>query len=631
MLQTMRELAKSWIFKSLMGLLVVSFGIWGIGDMFRGNPATRTVAQVGKLKVPVQLLEVRFQAELPKAREAFGPDLTAEQARQVGVLDRTLRVIMEEYSFDQESARLGLNVSHDYILRRLAQEPSLKDEKGNFNEELWRRIVGKSGLSEQMFFDLERKSAARQIIFSALTSNIKPSKLMIDNLYQARGDKRVLEVLTLRNDSLKSALPQATDDVLETYYKEHESNFVAPEYRAITVARLSGEAIKKDVLVSDEELQETYTARKQELNKLETRDLVQVILGNEEKASEIAKSAQAAKDLTAAAKSKNMTPVTMTGISERTVAPELYTSVFALTEGQVSQPIKTALGWHVIQVKKIHAGGTPTFDEIKGELRTAIQEERAGDVIAKTVNQLDDALASGKPIEEVAETLKLHLTRFAALDQSGRGMDEKEIKDLPAKDLVLQAAFSLGANESSQVLDDGQGNYYVARVDQITPSQTRPFADVKNQVLTAWMSDKLAEKASEEAETIAKALREGKKATSFASRPGIEVKLSKPISRLGEVDPSLPEMAVAQALQMNKGDVATATAPGKQLVISLVDIVPVDPQKPESSRLKVVDDLSEKLPHNLVDEYSTQLHEHFPVSINEDLFASLKNRSTQSN
>jgi len=627
MLQSMRNLSKSWIFKSLMLLLVVSFGIWGIGDMFRGNPAQSTVAQVGSIKIPVQSLESRFQIEIPQARQIFGADLSVAQARQIGVLDRTLRMMMEEYAFDLEAGRLGINVSNETILKKLANEPHFRDKDGKFNPQLWHQALRRTGMSEQMFLDFDSRETARQMIIRTVVANTQLPKIMVDTIYQARGSKRVVEIVSLRNDSIKDIAP-ATDDQLQAYYSAHENEFVAPEYRGITIAHLATDTMEKDIAITDDETRSAYQTRATEMIVPETRDLIQIVIQDEAKAKAISDAAQKSKNLSDAAKAHGLTPITMNKIDDKAILPDLYSTVFAMEAGQVSPPVKSSLGWHVVQVKKINEGGQQTYDQVKETLRKTLQEERAGDVVAKTVNQIDDSLAAGQSLEDMADTLKLHLSRYPALDAKGQSADGKPVTDMPAKEITLPAAFALTtAGETGQVIDDGKGNYYVVRADQITPSQTRPFADAKKSVTSAWLEEQLYEKAKVAADEIAKALREGKTATSFASRPGIEVKLSKAISLLGDTDKEIPEAAIPEILAMKKGDVTTAAAKGKQYVLRLADVVSVDPTKPEGSRLKVVEDLKEKIPHNLIDQYAEHLRTLFPPSINKDLLNSLKNRS----
>lgn len=621
----MREMAKSWIFKSLMLLLVISFSIWGIGDMFRTNPATRVVASVGTKKIQVQELEHRFQMELQRVRSTFGPDLSAEQARKMGLLDHTLNVMIQEALFDQAASRLHINVPRELIVQALAQEPKFRTADGKFNIELLHHLLSKAGLNEETFFDSETKDEARKMIGDAIMSSGDAPQSMIDTLYQARGAKRVLEVVTLRNDSFKKSLPTPTDDELQAFYKAHEGDFVAPEYRGVTIALLTAADMTKDVTVSDEDVKKAYDERAAEMVVPESRDLVQIVLQDEDKAKSIAETAQTLHSLAQAAKGKGLTPITMNKIDQKSILPELESGVFALKEGDVSAPIKSSLGWHVIQLVKIHPESTLSFDQAKGDLRKSLQEDRAGDLIAKTINELDDSIAANQSLEDIADRLKLHLTRYAALDAYGRQPDGKDPREaIPAKSLTLPAAQSLTAGETGQVLDDGKGNYYVVRVDQVTPSQTRPFDEAKPQVLAAWTEDQLYTKAAAAAQDMAKDLREGKPATSFASLPGVSIRLSKPMSVLSEPDKDLPPEVVPQVYHMKKGDVTVAARQGQQYIVRLADIVSVDPKHPESSRLKIVDDLKNKLPDNRIEEYMAYLYSLFPKKVDESLLNSLK-------
>jgi peptidyl-prolyl cis-trans isomerase D len=631
MLQIIRELAKSWLFKSLLILLAISFGAWGIGDMFRGNPMQRTVASVGKIDIPVMLLEQRFQTEIPEARRVFGDDLTPEQARKVGVLDRALKIMIEEYTFDQDATRLGINIPPSSVMRKLAKEPRLLDKEGKFNTELWQHLLRQSGLTEAGFIDLERRNTARQIIISALASGMTPPKLVVDNLYLAQGDKRILEILTLRNDSLRNKIPEPKDADLEAYYQDNENDFIAPELRGITIAHLSGTSLVNTVKVTDEEVRKAYDTRGTEFSLPESRDLVQVVVQEETKANELHTKAAASKDLASAAKILGLSAIPMVKIDENNVLPELYTSVFALEEGQISEPVKSSLGWHVIQIKKINVGGVPSFEDAEKTIRETLMDEHAGDIISNTINQLDDSLAAGKPLEEIADSLKLHLSRYAAITQDGKGADGKKVEAVLAEEITLPAAFSASSGETSTVLENGKGDYYVVRVDSVTPSQPKPFADVKKDVLLHWSAQQMEAKAKESAEEIATALRSGTTATSFASSPGIEVRLSKPVSRLGDTDPSLPQQALSQVLSMKQGDVITASATGKQFILRLADIVPVNADKPESSRVKVLENLKESMPVDTIGQYMDYLATLFPVSIKQSVFSQIKNKDTVGN
>lgn len=629
MLQSMRNLSKTWVFKGLMSLLVISFGIWGVGDMFRTHPGQREVARVGSEKILVQELQLHFQLSLPEARRAFGPDLTIAQAKKMGLLDQTLDRMMEESSFNQEASRLGLKLSRNDTFRRIAALPQLQDAQGKFDPRVWQELVGRSGLAEQVFIEQEKQNMIRGALYRATVANAKPPKLFIDDMYRAQGAKRVLEMVALRNDGMKD-IPAPSQETLKTFYEEHEDDFAAPERRSMSVAMLNAADLGKDIVVTDDEVKNAYDTRNEDFTQVETRDLTQVIFQDEAKAKDFYESAKNAASFDSAAKAKGMTPIAMNKVDEKTVLPELYASVFSAHEGEVSAPVKTQMGWHVVKVKKIHAGGKPALADIKEDVRRMLQDERIGDAVARTVNQLDESLGAGKSLEDIADALKLRLVRFPALDASGKTAEGKAMRDLPeAKgltilDQVVQESFGMNASEAGQVQDDRRGNYFVVRTDSVAPAHVIPFADIEGKVRAAWLAQEQMHAAAAAVQDIAKAMREGAKATSFAARPGAEVRLSKPLSLLGQTDPDVSQQTLEQVFQMKKGDVITAQGKTKQYALRLADIVPVDPAKPESSRMKVEEELSDHLPLDLLNLYASHLHDKFPQRIKRSVLDSLK-------
>src|ERR1700761_4116273 len=133
MLQTMRHLAQSWVFKGLMLFLIISFSIWGIGDIFRGNPLQRTVAKTGKLAISVETLNHAFEQSLVRARQMMGPDFTAAQAKQMGLYDTSLTDLIQRAKMEQEIKKLGIDVSKHKFLDQLAALPQFRNKDGSFN------------------------------------------------------------------------------------------------------------------------------------------------------------------------------------------------------------------------------------------------------------------------------------------------------------------------------------------------------------------------------------------------------------------------------------------------------------------------------------------------------------------
>jgi peptidyl-prolyl cis-trans isomerase D len=622
MLQSMRELAHSWVVKSLMLLLIVSFGIWGIGDMFRGNPLQQTVAKAGAEKITVQELNHAFEQSLSHARQMFGPDITPQQARQMGLADNTLNGLIETSLFRQDLKRLGIEADDRTAFAEISQDPQFKDKDGKFDKALFQSTLAGARIGEREFLDQQKKDLASRQLISAFTSLPTAPQSVIDALYKARGQKRILDVVTLDNSAVKSA-SEPDDKTLLDFYQQHPQAFTVPELRGVTIAVMSTDAIAKDITISDDQVKKEYDSKGDQLAEPEKRDLLQVILQDEHQAKNLAEAAKASGNLVSAAKTTGHEVVPLNKATLANMPDELAQPAFALSEHGITDPIKTALGWHILQLRKITPAGLPHYEDMKESLRDTMKRDQAADAAAKYANQLDDELAAGHAIEDIADGMKLRLIKIPVLDASGKTPDGKPPAELPYKEDLLKAAFAQNSGETSPVMDDHAGSSYVIRTDKVTPSALKPFEEARPTILAAWEKQEQARLAEEEANAIAKDLRDGKAASSFAKRRGVEVRVSRPISLLGDSDPAFAKSELPQILKLGQGEVTILPEPGKQVIVRLAEIVPVDNKTNEDAAHKIIGELNGAAPRELAEQYMKYLRVLFPVTIHQDAFDSI--------
>jgi peptidyl-prolyl cis-trans isomerase D len=625
MLQSMRHLAQTWVFKTLMLILMVSFCLWGIGDVFKGNLVEHNVAKVGGHSISIEDLQHDFAEALARARQMFGPDMTAQEAKQMGLLDHTLDLMIDRSAIDQELQKLGINISGKVLLDRVAAQPQFRDKDGKFNAPLFRQLLAQSHLTEASFLEDGRQDMMRQQILDLFEVNNAPPATMVDALYQARGQKRIFDVIVLKNSVINS-IPAADDKVLHDFYQSHQKLFSAPEYRGVTIARLANDDVAKDIKVSDEQLHKEYDSRSTQLTHPERRNFIQVVLQDEGKAKLMAAAARSGNGLMGAAKEKGYDAIPINQSEEASLPPELGKVVFSLPAGQIADPVKTGLGWHVVQTVKVIPVGKPDFESVKDELRDTVRRDQAVEAETRLVNQMDDQLAAGHSLEDIADSLKLRLIKIPAVDMHGAMPDGKAPVELPNKDEALKTAFGQNAGETSPIIDDKKGNYFVVRTDDITPAAAKPFDKVQSEVAAAWKASEQDKAAHSIAEKIADELRLGKAADSFANL-GATNRLSKPISLLGDNDPEIPETLLPQMLKLSKGQAMTAALDGRQLIIRLQTLE--NAGVPDATiTAKVSDTFKTDTQKELSEEYVKFLQTIFPVKINQDVLESVRQQGS---
>lgn len=617
MLQSMRHLAQSWIFKGLMGFLVLSFGIWGIGDIFRGNPLQRAVVHIGEHNITVQAVTQEFQQQLSYARSNYMPDLTAAKAKELGLLSKSVDTLIERALRDQASHDLGIKTSLTAALDQLAKNPAFNKD-GKFDRAGFEQFLKQAQFSEQDLLN----GVNRELLQSAMTSAPATPNMLVENLFKAQGQKRILEIVQVAPSPLKKAEP--TVDEVKAYYELNIQKFNHPEQRTLTIASLNSDELAKDIIITDEQVKQAYDSDAAGSAKPETRDLLQVITQDETTAKTLADKAKNGGDLKFAAKEMGLATTALDHMEQSGLPPELGAPLFSLPEKSVSAPLKTNLGWHVIKIVRITPSTKPDLKSASDALRKKLQQDRAADMIGGIVNRLEDQLAAGKSLEDIAQDIKLSIETVSDIDATGAQHDGKTpLVNNPNLKSILHYGFSQQGGEVSTVLDDRAGHYVVVRTDSVNPSAAEPLEKIRDQVIAAIAKEEQSKATATRADAIAKALKEGKSVASLAAEKGITVRLSRPISESGDNDDTLPATIYTQVLNLKKGETLVTEKDDHHLVLRLAEIKEVSEKEDSEGKGYTAIQVNMNAQNEALFQYMNYLRRTYNVKIDHEALASV--------
>lgn len=614
MLQFIRSFAGSWVVKILFVLLILSFGVWGIGDMFRASTPT-TVAKVGDVEIGQQALDQEFRRQMERLRPILGGNLTTEQAKRFGLLDQSLQSLIQRTLFDLAAADMGISVGPEVVRLRIADEPAFRNQQGQFDPDIFRSVLRNSQLTEDAYVAMIQRETARQLVAGAISAGLPPPQPLVQDLYRFRGEKRAAEVVTLPNASIGDVgVPD--DATIKQAYEDHQVRFTAPEYRSLTVARLSPNVLVKDIRIDDAQLRKAYEERANEYGSPEKRNVQMVLVDDEATAKQIAEAAKA-KGLAEAAKEAGLEPVTLDNIASDDL-PEIGEAAFALEPGKTSDAVKSSLGWHVLAVTGVTPATTRSFEDVRDQLAEELKMEQALDSIYSIANRAEDQLASGASLDEVAQTQGLALTKIAAVDSTGKAPDGRDAApNLPGLKALLPTAFQL-TNGSTSNLTEGDGGVFTAiRVDGVIPAAVRPLADVRDQVIADWQQEQRAERAAKKAEEIAASLKQGADAAAqdIATQAGASFAMTAPFTRDAQSVQGLPGDMIAKLFAAKPNEVVSGNTPDAQIVARLKEIIPADPKAADADLAPVRASVEQGLGNDLVTEFTNALRGKYPVEI----------------
>ena len=287
MLRGLHKASSTWLGKALMatvmGFLVISFAIWGIGDIFRGF-GRNAVATIGGAEISIEQFRQFYNDRLQQLGRQVGRPITPDEARARGLDRQLLGQLIAETSLDEQVRQLKLGLSDADIAQRVTSDPSFRGANGQFDRVRFEQLIRQAGFTEGRFIEDQRRSMLRRQLVQSITGNLKVPTIAMTMLNQYRNETRQIEYVALGPEQAGDISPP-TPEVLNKFFEDRKTLFRAPEYRKITIMALAPTDLAKPDAVSDADAKAYYEEHKANYGKPEKRALRQISFPNAEEAA----------------------------------------------------------------------------------------------------------------------------------------------------------------------------------------------------------------------------------------------------------------------------------------------------------------------------------------------------------
>jgi peptidyl-prolyl cis-trans isomerase D len=622
MLRGLRKASSNWLGKvvmaSVVGFLVISFAIWGIGDIFRGFGRS-TVAKVGGTEVTVEQFRVFYNERLQQIARQVGRPVTMDQARAMGLDRLVLGQLISEILLDERARKLGLNVSDAEVSRRITTDPAFHGPNGQFDRFRFEQMIRSAGYTEARFVAERRREMLRNQLQQTVASGLSVPNAWVDAANRYRNEERSIEYVLLdRAQAGEVAAP--TPEVLAKFYEDRKILFRAPEYRKLVIVALIPSEQAHWIEISDADLKKAYEERRSRYSTPERRHIQQIVFPNAEEAraaadriSKGATFAEIAKERGLTDKDIDLGTLAKAAVIDRAVAD----AAFALKEGEVSAPVAGRFGTALVQVLKIEPEHARSYEEVAAELKKELAAARAKADILSIYDKIEDARSEGKPLAEAAANLRLASRTIEAIDRSGRDPSGASVTGLPDAQRLLTTVFTTEMGIDRDPLQV-EGGYVWFEIAGITPSRERPLDEVKEQVEARWREQEIATRLKTKAAEILDKLKAGSSLADVAAAGGLKVATLTGIKR-GEPPAPLSAATVDVIFRTAKGAFASAEAaqPAEQMVFRVTDIVVPHLDAASEDAKQAQDTLNRSLSQDVLSEYLSRLETETGVTINQ--------------
>lgn len=614
-----------------MGALIVSFGIWGIADIFRGFGQS-TLATVGHTDISVNEFRQLYTDKLQQLGRQFGRPLTQDQARAFGFDRQLLQQTIAEATLDEDVRRLGLGQSDAETMRVILSDPNFKGVGGTFDPQRFQAIIRQFGYTEARYLADQRRVSLRRQIAGTISAGLEPPRTLLQALTHYQNEQRSIEYVKL-DAAQAGSIDPPSPQTLAGFFDEHKAQFRAPEFRKIAFVVVTPEEIGKWSNVSDDDARKLFEQRKDRLGTPEKREVSQIVFPNMEEATAArARIASGlsfddlAKERKLGAADVELGMVSKSGILD----PAIADTAFTLSSGEVSQPVQGRFGVALVKVGAIQPAVEPSYESVAQDLKKEIATERARDQVASLRDKMEDERGGGASVLEAAQKLGLAATTIEAVDRTGQMPDGQPANIPPGLDVVAQA-FNSDVGVDNEPISF-RGGYVWYDVLGITPPRDRSLDEVKDQVEARWREDQIASRLRTKATELVQKLGQTGGLADEAANIGVKVETATGLKRGGSV-PGLPSGVIAAVFRTAKDSVGQVEGrtDGERIVFRVTGITvpPVDFASEETKKLK--ESLQRALSDEQLAQYVTKLEKEIGTSINEAAFAQVTGASNSNN
>jgi len=618
MLETLRKGAGSWIAKIFIALLVMSFAVWGIADIFGGYGA-QSLASVGDDEIETQEYRFAMQTEMRRISQQLGRAMTMEDARNAGIDRQVLFRLIGDAALESHGKDLNLGVSEQHLVERLKKEPAFQGPSGSFNRQHFQQVLRANGLTEQGYVARQRQASIRRQLTRTMTDSAIIPETLLAAVNTFENEKRVLRYITLPS-AMVGKIDAPSEEDLKKFYETRKQIYRTQETRKLALLILNPLEMAKSVTIEPEQIEEYYQANKDSYIKAERRHVHQISFNDKEAAAAAHDKLNGGAEFLAIALEQGLAKkdIDLGLVAQKDlVDPVIAAAAFALKKGAYSAPVEGGLTTAIIRVTEIEAPVQTPAAQAKDEIGKRLARERATNDVLDLYDRIEDDRAGGSTLIETAKKLSLQYREIASIDAKGLEPSGKPASLPSAGDTLIRAAFEGDVGVEMDPIETNAEGFVWVDVLEVMPERVKPIEEVRDQVLADWTEQKTRARLVALGKNLVERLKNGETLGAVAQGRKLKVQRAPPVSRL-KPSVQIPQAAVAQAFVLSQGEAGSAWAPdGKARLVFKVVKIETPPPLSSENKAKISDRMSASLADDYFSQYLSGLRGAYGVSINE--------------
>lgn len=544
----------------LMALLIVGLAGFGATNL---TGTVRTVGKVGGEQITVDEFAREMQQEMRAAEAQIQQPVTMELARQIGLDQQALSRLVTIASLDNEAKTLGLSIGDETLRDDIVRIQAFQGPDGKFDREAYRLALDNIGMSESEFEGDLRDEGGRMLLQRAVIAGITMPQELTSSIVDFVASRRSFTWAPLTEADLSEPLAEPTDEELQAFYNDNGDMFTLPETKVITYALLSPSMIIDTVDVSEDALRSLYEDRIDEFDVPERRLVDRLVFSSDQAAQDAMAQLEVGGttfEQLVSDRGLTLIDVDMGDMNQEDLGAA-GEAVFAADFGDVVGPLPSDLGPALFRVNGVVAARETSFEDAEPELRDELASDRARRVIEAQSEDINDLLAGGATLEELADETDMELGQI----DWAEGVET----DIAAYEDFRDAAAAATVDDFPEVFFLDDGSIAALRVNEVLPERPQPFEEAREAVVEAWTADELERRLTEQADGLLAALQDGAEFADEGLAPRTETGLTR-----SDFVAGAPFSMMTEVFGMDVGEVRVVSGPAGVAIVRLDEELP---------------------------------------------------------
>lgn len=513
-----RNLVKGWLGKVLLVVLIVPFAIVGVESYFAGGSRV-VVAEVNGEKI--------YQTELDPVVERQRQQMMAQMAEQGGnpadidvpkLRKQVLDGMVSRVLLTQASQKSGYLISDEMVIKLIREVPAFQED-GKFSQARYEMMLRQIGEDPASYPAKAKQELAYSMMIAGLGQSAFVTRAELERLAALEAQKRDIHYAIVPAARFLADV-KVSDEDIRKFYEANGKRFTTEETVAIEYLSLKRDDFLAKVTVSDADLQARYEEKVKDAASNEQRQAQHILISVDDKTKDadalkkikdVEKRARAGEDFGKLAKEFSQDPGSVANGGDLGFAgrgmfdPAFEKALFSLKKGEISAPVKSQYGYHLIKLNGVQSEAAPAFAAIRSQLEQEVRLAKAEEMFAEQVEKLDAAVYEAADLKEPSAAFGLTVSSVAPFARKGGDgiASQRKIVDTAFSDDLLKD----GKNSQAVTLDDGSTVWL--RVSQHQPAKLRPLPEITGLIRNELVITKAGEKSKSVAAEITKGLSGG--------------------------------------------------------------------------------------------------------------------------